>query len=180
MPCPQTLKGIVKDCQPSMGGVRRVLLCNFDDVQKIEETEGVISAITMNMDAKFHVYNFKPNTASMTPAPQINQENGTTFVQTNVVMMFNRMDTPKRIEITALMRADLRAIVEDNNGTYWLLGKDEPVVAINGDGSGTGTARADRNGYGITLQDNSLEYPYEVSSEIVIPLIEGGAAAAKL
>ena len=31
----------------------------------------------------------------------------------------------------------------------------------------TGTARADRNGYSITLQDNSLEMPLEVLDTII-------------
>ena len=40
----------------------------------------------------------------------------------------------------------------------WYLGHDEPLTLNAGDGL-TGTARADRNGYSVTLRDNSLEMP---------------------
>ena len=72
--------------------------------------------------------------------------------------MFNRMETAKRVEISALAQNDLVVIVKYANGKYWLLGKDEAVNATAADGL-TGTASADRNGYSITLQDNYLEMP---------------------
>ena len=61
-------------------------------------------------------------------------------------------------------------LAKDANGKYWFLGKDEPVMATAGEGV-TGTARGDRNGYGITLQDTSLEMPYEVDAELVAELL---------
>ena len=88
----------------------------------------------------------------------------------DLVLVFNRMETSKRVEISALAKNDLVAIVKDANGKYWYLGKDEPVGATAGDGL-TGTARADRNGYSITLQDNSLEMPYEVEASIIDALV---------
>jgi hypothetical protein len=91
-------------------------------------------------------------------------------VTTDLVVVFNRMETSKRVEITALAQNDLILVVKDANGKYWLLGKDEPVRATAGDGL-TGTARADRNGYSITLQDNSHEMPYEVEASIVAALL---------
>ena len=86
------------------------------------------------------------------------------------MLQFNRMETPKRVEMTALAQNELALIVKDANGKYWLLGKDEPVMATAGEGV-TGTARGDRNGYGITLQDTSLEMPFEVDETIVAGLI---------
>ena len=75
------------------------------------------------------------------------------------------METTKRVEIMALAQSGLVVVVVDANGKQWLLGYDAPVKASAGDGL-TGTARADRNGYSITLQDNSLELPYEVSADM--------------
>ena len=46
----------------------------------------------------------------------------------------------------------------------------EPVNASAGDGQ-TGTARSDANRYTITLQDNSLEMPFEVDAAIVDALV---------
>ena len=45
----------------------------------------------------------------------------------------------------------------------WYLGKDMPVMASAG-GAESGTAYTDGNRYTITLQDNSMDYPYEVKT----------------
>ena len=95
----------------------------------------------------------------------VNAENGTTYVETDLLMVFNRMDTTKRLEIVALAQGELVAIVEDNNGNMWYLGHDEPLTLNAGDGL-TGTARADRNGYSVTLRDNSLEMPMSFTGTI--------------
>ena len=169
MACNQTLSGLVRDCNPSMGGIKRVLAANRDEVGDITFSENKVSAIATGA-GKFKEYAFPRNTGSMSSTYQINAENGTRYVQTDVVMVFNRMETAKRVEMTALAQNDLVLIVEDANGKCWLLGKDEPVRATAGDGM-TGTARADRNGYSITLQDNSHEMPYEVDEKIIEGLI---------
>jgi hypothetical protein len=161
MACSQTLSGIVNDCLSNMGGVRKVYLANKEDVTAVTLTQGKVTAITMASSAKFKGYYLKPNTASMSSNWQVNQENGTNYVQTDLVMVFNRMDTAKRIEVVAMAQGELVALVEDANGSYWFLGYDAALVLSAGDGL-TGTARADRNGYSVTLQDNSQELPHEI------------------
>lgn len=160
MPCIQTLSGIARDCASNMGGILEVLLANKSEVETTI-TSGKVTAITMASSAKFHKYQFAPETASMSSNFQVNAQNGTKYVQTDLLLVFNRMETAKRVEIMAMAQGELVAIAKDANGSYWFLGKDEPLVLSAGDGL-TGTARADRNGYSATLQDNSLELPYEV------------------
>ena len=161
MSCSQTLAGLAKDCQASMGGIKRVLLANRADVASITITSNKVSAITMETSKKFYEYNFRAGTSSMSSNYQVNAENGVAYVQTDLQMVFNRMETTKRVEIVAMASADLYAIVEDNNGLYWMLGYDEALLLSAGDGL-SGTARTDRNGYSVTLQDNSRELPYEI------------------
>lgn len=161
MACSQTLSGIIRDCAPNMGGILEVYIANKADVASVTKAQDKVTAISMADSAKFKRFQFKPNTSSLSSNYQVNQENSTTFVQSDLVLVFNRMETAKRIEISALAQGELTAIVKDANGLYWLLGEYEPMVISAGDGL-TGTARADRNGYSITLQDNSPEMPSEV------------------
>lgn len=161
MACSQTLSGISNDCASNMGGIVEVYLANKADVSSVTITTNKVTAISMNSSAKFKTYHFRPNTSSMSSNYQVNQENGTSYVQTDLLMVFNRMETAKRIEVTAMAQGELCAIVKDANGLYWMLGIDNPLVLSAGDGL-TGTARADRNGYSVTLQDNSLEMPVEI------------------
>lgn len=170
MACNQTLSGLVKDCSPSMGGITEVLLANREDVSAVTANSGKISEITMASSAKFKKYSFARNTGSMTSTYTIDQASGVKYVTTDLLLQFNRMETAKRVEISALAVNDLVAIVKDANGIYWYLGYDEPVNASAGDGQ-TGTARGDANRYTITLQDNSKEMPMEVDSTIIAALI---------
>ncbi len=177
MSCSQALSGIAKDCQSSMGGIKRVLLANKDDVASITLTSGVITAITMADDGgtppvsmTFKEYLFRRNTGSMTSAFQVS-DNGNNFVQTDLVMVFNRLETTKRLEIQAMAHAEAVAIVEDMNGKYWYLGYDNPLSIADGSNAVTGTAIADLNGYNVTLRDNSLELPYEVDKDVIATIL---------
>lgn len=170
MSCTQTLSGLARDCSANMGGIVEVLIANHDDVSELTISDGKITAIAMVSSAKFKRYNFAKNTGSLTSNYTLDPASGVKFVTTDLLLQFNRMETTKRVEITALALGDLAVIVKDANSKYWYLGKDEPVNASAGDGQ-TGTARADANRYTITLQDNSLEMPYEVLDSIVAALI---------
>lgn len=169
MSCIQTLSGLAKDCAANMGGIVEVMIANFADVTGVTITDGVVSAVTMAADAKFKKYSFAKNTGSLTSTYNIDAASGVKYVTSDLLLQFNRMETSKRVELTALSLGDLAVIVKDANGKFWYLGKDEPVNASAGDGQ-TGTARGDANRYTITLQDESLEMPYEVD-ETIIPSI---------
>lgn len=166
----QTITGIEKDCSTSKGGINVVYLLNYDDVKSVETAEGKITGITVAEGKKFLAYNFRKGTGSMTSTLNVDPANGVNYVTTDLALTFLKMDTAKRIEMSALSVNDLVAIVKDANGVYWYLGMDEAISATAGDGA-TGTARGDGNRYTITLQDTSSTFPYEVDSTIVEGLI---------
>ena len=167
MACTQTLSGISRDCLGSNGGIKAVWLANWDNVASLTESSGAITAITMSNSEKFKKYEFPRNTSSMTSNYAVNAENGTSYVETDLVMVFNRMDTTKRLEIVAMAQGLLAAFVEDNNGNVWYLGHDYPVTINAGSGE-SGTARGDRNGYSITLRDESNELPMAFTGTIPV------------
>lgn len=153
-----------------MGGIVEAHAINREYIEKITATEGKITEVTLSAEEKFKSFYFNRNTGSMTSNYTLDPATGVRYVTTDLALQFNRMETAKRIEITALAQNELVLIVKDANGKYWLLGKDEPVMATAGEGV-TGTARGDRNGYSITLQDTSLEMPHEVDETIIKALL---------
>lgn len=167
MACTQTLSGITRDCLGNNGGIKTVWLANFDDVSSVTESAGAITAVAMATGKTFHKYEFPRNTSSMSSNYAVNAENGTSYVETDLLMVFTRMDTAKRLEIVAMAQGLLAAIVEDNNGNKWYLGHDYPVTINAGDGL-TGTARGDRNGYSITLRDESQELPFPFTGTVPV------------
>lgn len=167
MACTQTLAGITRDCLPNIGGIAKVWLANAANVGSVTVTSGAITAITMLNSEKFKLYEFARNTASLSSNYQVNAENGTAYVESDLVMVFNRMDTSKRLEVVAMGQGELVAILEDNNGNKWYLGYDNPLYLSAGDGL-TGTARADRNGYSVTLHDMSDEMPLPFTATVPV------------
>lgn len=148
-----------------MGGIVAAYIANYSEVTGKTLTSGVVTAIELADGAHFYKYTFARNTGSLSSNYTIDETTGANFVVSDLVLQFTKMETAKRVEIAALAQSELVIVVKDANGKLWYLGYDAPVKASAGDGL-TGTARADRNGYSITLQDNSLSLPYEVTADM--------------
>lgn len=148
-----------------MGGIKRLLLALFAAVTAtVDAVSGKITAISIAEGAdKFKEFALPKGVASLASTLNTGAENGTNFVTNVLTLAFNRQDTAKRMAVSALAVSECVAIVEDNNGKFWYIGLDEPLTATGGD-SGSGTAKTDRNGYGINLQSEELSYPYEIQT----------------
>ena len=159
----QTIAGLCKDCEGSLGGIVTVYLANYQD-NIFTITSGAVSAV--NSAVSFYEYQFRKNTGSMTSTLNIDPANGVNFVSTDLDLVFSRMETKKRIEMAALSVGQLAGIVKDANGKYYALGVSEPLEASAGDGQ-TGTARTDGNRYHIVLTDNQESFPPLIPDEVM-------------
>ena len=173
-----TLVGIARDCNPNMGGIQKVWMILKSDITNDPTPEPGMDKITTltvaEGEGKVNAFNFRKGAASMTSNLQKDDTNGSYFWLTDLVMNFQRMETSKRAAIMALTLAEACAIVQDANGIYWFLGLNEYLGATAGTAE-TGTAKTDANKYSITLQDSSLELPYEIEKSVA----EGIVARAK-
>lgn len=164
-----TLKGIVRDCNPNMGGIQKVWMILKSDITNDPTPQEGMDKITeltvAEGEGKVNAFNFRKGAASMTSNLQKDDTNGSYFWLTDLVMNFQRMETNKRAAIMALTLAEACAIVQDANGIYWFLGLNEYLGATAGTAE-TGTAKTDANKYSITLQDSSLELPYEIEKTV--------------
>lgn len=169
--CNQTLAGIQLDCTNSMGGIKRVYIANYGDVESVTVgDDGEISAITMVDSAKFKPYQFRKQTGSMTSTLNVDETTGLNYVSTELSLVFTKQETAKRLEIAALSIGQLAVIVEDCNGNFTYLGKDDYVSASAGSGN-TGTSKGDSNNYSITLKDESISYPHFIAETAVKSVI---------
>jgi len=166
MACSITLAGLTYDCERSKGGIKKVLIAQYDATKAAAikaaasgETPTVPSGLT------FYAYDFRRNTGSMTSTLNVDEANGTNYVSTDLVLQFGRMDAKKRTEISALSIGELMIFVEDANGQKWFLGADAPVTASAGTGQ-TGQAMTDGNFYNITLTAQDDDYPISWGGEL--------------
>lgn len=169
--CLQTLAGITLDCSQNMGGIKRCFIANWADIDKITADTDKVTAITMKDGAKFKAYQFRRGTSSMTSELTADETNGLNFVTTTLSLVFTKQETAKRVEMSALAISQLAVIVEDNNGIYWLLTKDDYASASAGTAE-SGTAKTDRNAYTLTLSTENNTYPFEVDGAIIEELVE--------
>lgn len=171
--CNQTLAGISLDCTNSLGGIKTVYIANYGDVTEVEidEASGQITGVTMSGETKFKPYQFRKQTGSMTSTLNVDETAGINYVSTELSLVFTKMETAKRLEMTALAKAQLAVIVKDSNNKYWYLGKDDYVSSTAGSGN-TGTAKGDSNNYSLTLTDESDTYPFEITEAAVLKVVE--------
>lgn len=165
----RSLAGLVRDCCPNIGGIKTVYLARYADIDSVTKAEdtaaenaGYVTAIALKSGAKWYEYQFRKNTGSMTSTLNVNEDTGNTYITTEISLVFGRMDTAKRIEMTALAQTPVVAVVVDSNDIAWYVGYSDYVSASAGTGE-TGTNKEDRNAYTITLSAENTDWPYELS-----------------
>lgn len=170
MSCTVTLTGIALDCGTNLSGVKAIYLANDASVGDVTVSDNEISAIDASAGT-FKKYVPAKNTGSLTKTLTKDESTGVMYYTNEAVAQFNRMETAKRTEIANIDRGQFKAIVLDNNGKYWFLGKDNYVSATAVTGQ-TGAGLDDGNFYTLTLTDISAELPYEVKSEVIAGIVE--------
>ena len=161
MACALT-QGFVLDCKESVGGIKSVRFVEFDNVASITYAAGV-ATLTMVASKKFWKYAQVRETSSFTETITANVQNGTIFYSQELTVILNKLAAATRNEILLLAKNRLMAIVEDMNGSFWLLGAKNGLD-ITGGNSATGTASGDRNGYTLTFQAMEADPMWSVSS----------------
>ena len=162
-----TLKGITNDCSTSKGGIREIYIADWaKDIFTVGDSAGTVTAL--KSDTQWYKYYIKRNTSSFNSTATIDQANGVNYVSTELNLVFTKMETSKRIEMSALLLNDVACLVIDSNNKVWCLGLNNPVNATAGTGE-TGVAASDGNKYSITLTDESDTFPFEFSGELPTP-----------
>lgn len=168
---PVTLTGIDGKCQTAVGGIKRILIAEKDNVKaELNKEEGVITAFTLADDANWYEWTFRKNTGSLSTSIASDPAIGTSSVTTELNLQFTKMEKTKRLEIQSAINANSVVIVElqdkdlDDNNIAVFLGYDNEVN-VTAANMQSGTAQGDLNGFTLTLQDISNELPYFVSKE---------------
>lgn len=160
MGCCVALTGFIRDCENSIGGIRRAWAACYDEAGKPTVTNDQISAIpNPNIWVE---YEFRKQTGSVTQTITRDDTTGSLYYSSDIVLQFTKQETPKRLEINAIASSDTSWIIEDNNGKYWYFGYFYPVTLSDGTAE-TGTVFDDLNGYNITLNVIENELAYEVT-----------------
>ena len=163
-----TLSSIDARCDGSVGGIKRILLANIDDIKTVlvDETTQKIKEITLVTGKKFEQWRFRKNTGSYSSSIERDLAIGTQTVTTEVALQFSRAEAQKRLDIQSAINASCVVIVEDMYGEYIYLGL-ENEVSISAASMTSGTQTGDLSGFQLTFQDLATELPHFIDKEQV-------------
>ena len=172
--CNALTAGLTKSCETNSGGVKTIRIADFENVTAVTigastapQVGDWVDAITM-ATASFYKFETNKNVNLFQETVAIDMTAGTTFFNQVFTLVLSRRETTKRTAIDQLIsgQKQLSLIIEDSNGNFWLSGLSEGsyVTAIDG---GTGTAKADANGYTITFTAMEPLQAYGVDPTIV-------------
>jgi hypothetical protein len=174
--CNALTNGLSKSCDTNTGGVNRIYITDWENVSNVTDGAGTggdwITAITMAGTTKFYEFQTNKNVCNFTESVAIDLVAGTTFFNQIVTLVLSRRETIKRDAIEKLVNGQkqLALIILDSNGLYWYSGLNEGsyVSAIEG---GSGTAKAEANGYTITFTAMEPLQMYGVDPTIVSAIV---------
>ena len=160
-----TLKGIALDCKPVLAGIKRVYLGYNDQLTITPDPQTQTATIAAKegaeSTAKLYAYDIVANTGGLTSTVTKNEQNGTRYYTNTIAMQFNRLEATKHLEVQAMAAEALVAIVETNDGKYWVVGADSYLSATESNVQ-TGSSFDDLNGYTISLAGRSAYLPFEI------------------
>lgn len=169
-----TLKGIKLDCNPVLAGIRRVYLGYNDQLTITPNTEAQTATIAAKdgaETAKLYPYDVVANTGGLTSTITKNEQNGTRYYTNTIAMQFTRLDADKHLEVQAMAAEALVAVVETNDGKFWVVGADSYLSATETNVQ-TGSSFDDLNGYTISLAARSAYLPFEIQKDDFESLIQ--------
>lgn len=163
-----TLDSIDARCDGSIGGIKRILLANRDDVTAVAlNADGEVTGITRAEGTKFVEWKFRRNTGAYTSTVEKDIAIGNSFATTEVTLQFSKAEAQKRLAIQNAINANAVVIVEAQNGGKIYLGYDNPVEITNAVMQ-SGTANTDLDGFTLTFNDVAVELPHFIASSFDI------------
>jgi len=169
MSCISFSGGISKTCDSNIGGVKTLLITDFDNIVSFTQSGGTVSSITMASQSYFYEFSFNRNSATYTEDLVKSVEAGSAMFEQTVSVTIPRRDVAKRNTLALLTQRDLAVIIIDSNGYAWYPGEIEGMY-LSESTSTSGTAKADGSNYTLTLKGFELDRAPAVALGIIAAL----------
>lgn len=144
-------------CKDKIGGIKRVWFSAFSDTIAWDTTTPGTIAIDSAGTISGVQYDVRM-ASGLTNTITSSRENGTTFVTQSLTLQLKGLTATDEAEILALSRGRWIVVIEDNNGSGWVIGREYGADVTTGTAQ-TGTALGDLYGYTITIEGMERELP---------------------
>ena len=169
MPCNITA-GRLEGCKDAVGGLNAIYFINFGDMGELTITDETITAIASATPDAFK-YDLR-GTSTFDQSLTSSRENGTTFAEQTLTVSLKRQDATTHKEVKLLAYGRPHIIIEDNNGTLWMMG-EEFGAEMNATTS-TGASLGDKSGYELTFaameKGLAKEYVGDIETDFAVTL----------
>jgi len=143
MPCDITL-GRAEQCKNVIGGLRAVYLMNWNNNQVISvNSNDVVTQIEPGGNS--YKYELK-GASTFEQTVTSSRENGSTYVEQKLNLDLKKLSIADHKQLKILSYNRTRIFVEDNNGNFFLAGKEKGMELTTSTIS-TGASMSDMSGY---------------------------------
>lgn len=156
-------------CKSAVGGLKSVYFTDFGTLGDITITSFEITAITGTPE--LFQFDLKGDSSLETTVTS-SRDNGTTFYESTLTLNFTFLDKDTQDELRLLAIARPHIWVEDYNGNYFLLGKENGAELTTGT-FGTGAAMGDKSGYSLTFVATEKAAPDFTQASVVTGATQG-------
>lgn len=143
-------------CSDNMAGIKAVYFTNDDLGAITYDTTNTELIMTFAGTPEFFKWELEGAFSNYTEPMTKTIGNGTRFRTQTLALQFPKMDALTRNEINKLDQTRFFVVVEDFNGQFFLMGRDNQAYVTVSD-SATGAGRGDFNGYSMTITAEEKE-----------------------
>ena len=154
--------GRLEGCKDSVGGLNAIYFVNFGDMGALTVTDETVTGIAATTPDAFK-YDLR-GTSNFEQSLTSSRENGTTFAEQTLTVSLKKQDATTHKEVKLLAYGRPQILIEDNNGTVWLMG-EEFGSEMNATAS-TGAALGDKSGYELTFAAMEKGFAKEYTGDI--------------
>lgn len=139
--------GRLEGCKDAVGGLNAIYFVNFGAMGELTITDETVTAFASTTPDAFK-YDLR-GTSTFDQSLTSSRDNGTTFAEQTLTVSLKKQDATTHKEVKLLAYGRPQILIEDNNGTVWLMG-EEFGAEMNATTS-TGASLGDKSGYELTF-----------------------------
>jgi len=140
--------GRKEPCKNTIGGLRNVYFINYQ-ADAFTILAGEVTAMDIGVTAAYK-YELRADGNTLEEAVVSDKNTGVTLFTQTLNLVLKQQDIQTHNEVKLLAHGRPYVIVEDNNGNFKLAGQSEGMD-VSGGSIVTGGAKADFNGYNLTM-----------------------------
>jgi hypothetical protein len=131
--CPLTT-GFLYECDDSIGGIKQgsILIASWVNITANTVVAGEVTSLTQEAATSFYRYEIKKNIAGAVTTENHDPLLGTTFEETVLSFMMNKLSNTKNVELKLLTSNPVVIIYQDQNDIYHIMGLDSGAEKMGG------------------------------------------------